>query len=140
MHGKAKANLRSEGKDTLDRPTPSRLTAFIFVFLYFLWAKHSTNFQEGGQLTELELLVKGGSRVTRAAHLLWDQFVKAGDFVVDGTCGNGSDSLWLSRAVGPTGRVLAFDIQVGCSAPCQNLTPCHLRGCTSEGILGRPPW
>ena len=31
---------------------------------------------------------------------------------MDATCGNGGDTLWLSRAVGPTGHVLALDIQV----------------------------
>jgi hypothetical protein len=73
-------------------------------------------------------MVKGGSRVTRAAHLLWAQFVKPGDFVVDGTCGNGADCLWLSRAVGPTGRLLAFDIQVSLGLPCLNNT-LLTRGC-----------
>lgn len=52
-----------------------------------------------------------GARVTRAAHSLLADVVKPGDFVVDATCGNGSDTLWLCRAVGPTGRVLAFDVQ-----------------------------
>ena len=37
--------------------------------------------------------------------------VGAGDTVVDFTMGNGNDTLWLSGAVGPTGKVYAFDIQ-----------------------------
>jgi len=34
-----------------------------------------------------------------------------GDIVVDATAGNGSDTLFLARAVGPKGRVFAFDVQ-----------------------------
>ena len=31
---------------------------------------------------------------------------------MDATCGNGHDSKWLAQAVGPTGMLYAFDIQV----------------------------
>ena len=34
-----------------------------------------------------------------------------GGVAVDFTMGNGHDTLWLSRAVGPQGKVYAFDIQ-----------------------------
>ncbi|MFC0187801.1 class I SAM-dependent methyltransferase [Fictibacillus aquaticus] len=34
-----------------------------------------------------------------------------GDAVVDATCGNGHDTLFLSRLVGSSGHVFAFDIQ-----------------------------
>ena len=34
-----------------------------------------------------------------------------GDCVVDATAGNGSDTLFLARTVGPRGRVFAFDVQ-----------------------------
>ncbi|WP_256760755.1 class I SAM-dependent methyltransferase [Cohnella sp. WQ 127256] len=37
--------------------------------------------------------------------------VKPGDIVIDATAGNGSDTLFLARSVGPTGFVYAFDIQ-----------------------------
>ncbi len=37
--------------------------------------------------------------------------ISPGDTVVDFTMGNGHDTLWLSRQVGETGRVYAFDIQ-----------------------------
>lgn len=37
--------------------------------------------------------------------------VRPGDTVVDATAGNGSDTLFLTRAVGPRGKVYAFDIQ-----------------------------
>lgn len=42
---------------------------------------------------------------------LIDQFVETGDTVVDATCGNGNDTLYLAEAIGPTGAVHAFDIQ-----------------------------
>ena len=64
------------------------------------------------QSSEVAELLKGGARMTRGAQLCWAQFVQPGDTVVDATCGNGGDTLWLARAVGPSGRVLAFDIQV----------------------------
>ena len=75
---------------------------------------------QGEQVSVLEELVRGGARLTRAAHVLWAQIVRPGDFVVDATSGNGADTVWLARAVGPTGRVLAFDVQV-CALGCQNL-------------------
>ncbi|MFC5470577.1 class I SAM-dependent methyltransferase [Cohnella suwonensis] len=37
--------------------------------------------------------------------------VRPGDAVVDATAGNGSDTLFLARTVGPGGRVYAFDVQ-----------------------------
>lgn len=36
---------------------------------------------------------------------------RAGDAVVDATAGNGVDTLFLARLVGPGGRVFAFDVQ-----------------------------
>jgi len=39
------------------------------------------------------------------------QHIAEGDVVADFTMGNGNDTLFLSRAVGETGRVYAFDIQ-----------------------------
>ena len=37
--------------------------------------------------------------------------IKPGFFAVDATAGNGHDTEFLARMVGPTGRVFAFDIQ-----------------------------
>lgn len=37
--------------------------------------------------------------------------VKAGDNVIDATCGNGYDTVFLSNMVGENGKVFAFDIQ-----------------------------
>ncbi len=39
------------------------------------------------------------------------QHLKEGDTAVDFTMGNGNDTLFLSRTVGASGRVYAFDIQ-----------------------------
>lgn len=39
------------------------------------------------------------------------QHLKVGDTAVDFTMGNGNDTLFLSRTVGESGRVYAFDIQ-----------------------------
>ncbi len=45
------------------------------------------------------------------SHLFLCRVVRAGDVVVDATCGNGFDTLFLARLVGERGRVWAFDIQ-----------------------------
>ncbi|MRH44797.1 methyltransferase domain-containing protein [Aquibacillus halophilus] len=50
-------------------------------------------------------------RVIAYAHELLENSVKPGETVIDGTCGNGNDSLFLSNLVGSDGNVLAFDIQ-----------------------------
>jgi SAM-dependent methyltransferase len=45
------------------------------------------------------------------AHHFLRNVVKPGDRVVDATCGNGNDTLFLARLVGEHGCVWAFDIQ-----------------------------
>jgi len=47
--------------------------------------------------------------VTLSHHWI-QEHVKAGDFCIDGTAGKGNDTAFLCEAVGPTGRVIAFDI------------------------------
>lgn len=49
--------------------------------------------------------------VLQYAHQLLEQTLEPGDIAIDATCGNGNDTLMLSRLVGDDGRVLAFDIQ-----------------------------
>lgn len=44
-------------------------------------------------------------------HQLILGFIDEGDIAVDGTAGNGHDTLILAQAVGVTGKVYAFDIQ-----------------------------
>jgi hypothetical protein len=48
--------------------------------------------------------------VSRAQQLL-SEVLTSGDLAVDLTAGNGSDTLFLAQTVGPTGQILAFDIQ-----------------------------
>ena len=50
-------------------------------------------------------------RVIPFAHQLIEQVVKPGDYVIDATCGNGHDTVLLSRVAGETGKVYAFDVQ-----------------------------
>ncbi len=45
------------------------------------------------------------------AHHFWSEVVEPGDTVIDATCGNGHDTLYLSSLVGKTGRVIGYDIQ-----------------------------
>lgn len=47
----------------------------------------------------------------RWAHLLMEDRLQPGDAVIDATCGNGHDTLFLSRLVGREGHVWAFDVQ-----------------------------
>lgn len=44
-------------------------------------------------------------------HAALAHVVHAGDMVLDATAGNGYDTLHLAQLVGPTGLVLAFDVQ-----------------------------
>lgn len=45
------------------------------------------------------------------SHQLIARVVRAGDMVIDATCGRGRDTLYLARLVGPGGKVYAFDVQ-----------------------------
>ena len=45
------------------------------------------------------------------SHEYIEKFVKAGDIVVDATCGNGNDTIFLAKLVGENGKVYSFDIQ-----------------------------
>lgn len=50
-------------------------------------------------------------RVVLWAHQYLGEVLSPGDSAVDLTAGNGADTLFLARQVGPSGRVAAFDIQ-----------------------------
>jgi len=50
-------------------------------------------------------------RLTELAHALLAETVGLGSKAVDATAGNGHDTLFLARQVGPAGKVLALDIQ-----------------------------
>lgn len=49
--------------------------------------------------------------IIQYSHYLLEDTVLKGETVIDATCGNGNDTLFLSRLVGEQGQVLAFDIQ-----------------------------
>ena len=71
-----------------------------------------------------------GTRLTSVAQDIWTAYVQEGDAVVDATAGNGADTLWLARAVGPQGSVFAFDKEVlntdGRSLSCTNSGSTHM--------------
>nr|WP_263325363.1 class I SAM-dependent methyltransferase [Neobacillus sp. Marseille-Q6967] len=50
-------------------------------------------------------------RILPFAKILLEKPVKTGDIVVDGTVGNGHDTVFLANLIGETGRVYGFDIQ-----------------------------
>jgi predicted methyltransferase len=49
--------------------------------------------------------------LTEQAHELIRQVIRPGDIAIDATAGNGHDTLFLARQVGPEGTVFAFDVQ-----------------------------
>ena len=50
-------------------------------------------------------------KILSFAKYLLDKGVSLGDVVVDATCGNGNDTVFLASLVGEEGRVFAFDVQ-----------------------------
>ncbi|MFC3039383.1 class I SAM-dependent methyltransferase [Virgibacillus xinjiangensis] len=77
------------------------------------------------------MMVKG---ILDYAHELLKNSVEHGDIVVDATCGNGHDTVFLSRLTGPEGKVYAFDVQQQAiqntkqslaDAACHNVTLIH---------------
>ena len=51
------------------------------------------------------------ARLTHIAQDIWASCLRPGDTAVDATCGNGHDTAFLAKAVGPGGTVHAFDVQ-----------------------------
>lgn len=45
-------------------------------------------------------------------HEILAEVIQPGDFVIDATVGNGYDTVFLAQAVGDTGSVLGFDVQI----------------------------
>ncbi len=41
----------------------------------------------------------------------WEHYVQPGDLVIDATCGNGKDLLFLAKLLGGKGSLVAYDIQ-----------------------------
>jgi glycine oxidase len=65
------------------------------------------------ETTGQETRVTGAKAVslTKLAHSIVRRAVRLGDTLVDATAGNGHDTVFLSACTGPSGRVLAIDIQ-----------------------------
>ena len=58
-------------------------------------------------------------RLTERAHQIVAQVLQLGDVAIDATVGNGADTEFLAKRVGPSGRVLGIDIQyqaIDCAA------------------------
>ena len=51
------------------------------------------------------------TKLTEMIHEILRPIIKPGDLVVDATLGNGFDTLFLAKAVGPQGKVIGFYIQ-----------------------------
>lgn len=58
-----------------------------------------------------ETVRRGWYGAVPLAHQILSCRIREGDRVVDATCGNGNDTLFLARLVGPSGHVFAFDVQ-----------------------------
>lgn len=50
-------------------------------------------------------------RILPFTRSLLDSVLTKGSIAIDGTCGNGHDTLYLAESVGETGKVYGFDIQ-----------------------------
>ena len=50
-------------------------------------------------------------RLTEKVHHILTNHLKEGDRVIDATAGNGYDTIFLAEQVGPSGEVIAIDIQ-----------------------------
>ena len=50
-------------------------------------------------------------RLTEKVHHILTNHLKEGDQAIDATAGNGYDTLFLAKQVGPSGKVIAIDIQ-----------------------------
>ncbi len=50
------------------------------------------------------------NNVNDISHSCFERIVSDGDIIIDATCGNGHDTLFLSKLT-PSGKVYAFDIQ-----------------------------
>lgn len=72
-------------------------------------------------------------RPTELAHQILSNAIPEGALVVDATCGNGHDTLFLAEHVGSTGKVLAFDVQESAIASARS----RLAGC---GLHDRVEW
>lgn len=69
-------------------------------------------------------------RATELAHRLLADRLRPGDAAIDATAGNGHDTVFLAKAVGPGGIVTAFDLQ-------REAIDATRRRCEVEGVADR---
>jgi ubiquinone/menaquinone biosynthesis C-methylase UbiE len=50
-------------------------------------------------------------RLTEQVHQILRDTLQQGDFAIDATAGNGHDTVQLAQLIGPTGKVVAIDLQ-----------------------------
>lgn len=62
----------------------------------------------GKRRSTVEEIMLDGARVVSAAHALFNSIIRAGDVVVDATCGNGHDTLFLAERVGAKVNYVIF--------------------------------
>jgi glycine/D-amino acid oxidase-like deaminating enzyme/predicted methyltransferase len=72
--------------------------------------EHSTRNTPLPEQADIARFESGISMVTLAKRYL-SECIKPGDVVVDATVGNGHDTEFLARCVGPAGKVFGFDVQ-----------------------------
>ena len=66
-----------------------------------------------------------GLNTLSLAHKFIKEHVKPGDFCMDATAGKGRDTLLLCQLVGPTGKILALDIQPEAIQQTEQLLKAH---------------
>ncbi len=75
--------------------------------------------------------------LSERAHAALAEALGEGDVALDATAGNGYDTLFLARRVGPGGQVHAFDIQPrALEAAARRLAEHGLQGCVSLHLAG----
>lgn len=79
--------------------------------------------------------------LTQLAHDAVSKVLQPGDIAIDCTAGNGWDTLFLARAVGPTGHVYAFDIQCTAIQSTDRLLTQHaVRSCVTLENRSHAEW
>ena len=51
------------------------------------------------------------NKVTEVNKIYLENIINEDDVVIDATMGNGYDTVYLAKKVGPKGKVYAFDVQ-----------------------------
>lgn len=74
-------------------------------------------------------------QITQWCHRFWEDHIQPGDFCIDATAGNGHDTLKLCQLTGPSGKVLAFDIQAQALETTKKRLESHGLACRARLIL-----